>query len=738
MGAILGRPSVLGAVYLLALTAWASAAPIVSANDRALGAQAQEVSTFVATRFAGEIHRIALAIAACAIAVGAVLGVLAGLLVQARQAACGRAPLRGTRRAVRTVATLAVLHAWLVLHAMARTPELYAPSFYARGGLRRTVEVLVTDTLGTGGVNALGVVLLVAFFAGPPSAWRLWPLRFASLFRRARGVLWGTSRTAAAAAAILVGLAAGLPAVRPARAAASHPSRPNVVILAADSLRADRLTPAIMPHLSAFAARGTRFDRAYVSLPRTFPSWVTILTGRHAHHHGIRTMFPRWEDRAKDFDAVPERLARAGYATGVVSDYAGDIFSRINLGFGYVDTPSFDFRQLIRQRALERQTPLLPVLHSRLGRDAFPVLREMNVAADPQMLAADAERAIDRLQDRPFFLTVFFSTAHFPYAAPAPYYTRFTDPAYRGPFKYDKPVGLGGDDEVTPRDVRQVRALYDGAAAAIDDAAARVLAKLERDGLADDTIVLVTADHGETLFDHGHGQGHGDHLFGDEGTHVPLVIVDPRHRTPERDARIVRDVDIAPTLYALTGVAAPKDLDGVSLAPALDGKPTPPSLAYAETELWMGDVPALPESLRLPYPGVARLTELDPEHGDEIVLRRDMEPITTVARHRMVRDERYKLLYVPTRARVVTMLFDTVADPGEVHDIAAQHPDVVARLRGELWRWMLQDPKMAERDGYLLPRDVASLAELSAPDGAMRIDAPPPATGASRGGGARP
>ena len=77
-------------------------------------------------------------------------------------------------------------------------------------------------------------------------------------------------------------------------------------------------------NLTALAARGTRFDHAYVSIPRTFPSWVTLLTGRHAHHHGIRSMFPRWEERARDFDARPERLSRAGYATGVVSDYAGD------------------------------------------------------------------------------------------------------------------------------------------------------------------------------------------------------------------------------------------------------------------------------------------------------------------------------------------------------------------------------------------------------------------------------
>src|SRR5271169_4110442 len=156
----------------------------------------------------------------------------------------------------------------------------------------------------------------------------------------------------------------------------------------------------------------------------------------------------------------------------------------------------------------------MPILHSRIGRAAFPVMREMNDAADPAMLARDAVRAMRKLEARgPFFLVVFFSTAHFPYAAPAPYYRRFTDPGYRGRYKYDKPVGLGAQAPADTRDEAQVRGLYDGAVTAIDDAAQKVLDALAADRLDKKTVVVVTADHGETLYDHGHGAGHGDHLF---------------------------------------------------------------------------------------------------------------------------------------------------------------------------------------------------------------------------------
>ncbi|HSQ68369.1 MAG TPA: sulfatase [Polyangiaceae bacterium] len=712
------RPSLLGAAYMLALTALASSSPLVAQGDRALGAQAREVSEFVTTRFGDQLQRLALAIGATAVAMGLLLGALAGVVVQLRQWAAGRAPFSGMRLGWRSLGVMVAAHGWLVLYGMARSPQLYADAWYARGGVRRTVEVLATDVLGARGALALGAALLVAFVAGTPSAWAAWPHRVTMTVARL-GLLRGEARVVGAAL-LPVALLWALWPSGDARAGGPR-GRPNVIILAADSLRADRLTTSVAPHLSALAARGTRFDRAYVSLPRTFPSWVTILTGRHAHHHGVRSMFPRWEERAKDFDALPERLAKAGYATGVVSDYAGDVFSRIDLGFQRVDVPSFDFRQLLRQRALERQTPMLPLLHSRMGRALFPVLREMNVAADPNMLETDAERAVDALSqgNKPFFLTVFFSTAHFPYAAPSPYYARYTSSSYRGRFKYDKPVGLGDEQQLDDADVAQVRALYDGAVTSIDDAAQRLLAALDRRGLAKDTIFVVTADHGETLFDHGHGQGHDDHLFGDEGTHVPLVIVDPRVRDARRDERVVRDVDLAPTIYDLLGVEPPKDLDGISIAPALSGKATPPRLAYAETELWMGFVPALPDEMRLPYPGVARLTEVDTEHHDELVLRQDVEAVTTVARHRMVRDERYKLVYVPERKRVEYILYDTQVDPGETANVAAEHPDVVARLRGELWAWMRQDPRMVERGGYLVTRD-APAPEADA-RGALRV-----------------
>jgi arylsulfatase A-like enzyme len=718
----------LGAVYVTSLSIWAARASTGEPQD--LGESARQIEALVFGRFGGEIGRIAIAVMGAAVAVGSLLGLAAGALAHLRAWLHASRP-SALRHALHVLGLVAMFQATGELWAMAHDPQLYATAWYARGGWRRTVEVLASDVLHPGGVVSLGLIGAALYLAGPRSSWPAWPGRIAAAVRalRARWLRVVALSAAALGTGCLALVVGRLP---DARAGIGRDARPNVLILATDSLRADRLEPRTAPHLGALADHGTRFDRAYVSLPRTFPSWVTILTGRHPHHHGIRSMFPRWEELSRAFDAMPERFARAGWKTAVVSDYAGDIFSRIDLGFRSTNVPEFDFRQLVRQRALERETPLLPWLHTRLGRAAFPVLREMNDAADPQMLARDAVRTMRSLEGQgPFFLVVFFSTAHFPYAAPSPFYRRFTDPDYRGRYKYDKPVGLGHDAPADAADERQVRALYDGAVLAVDDAAQTIVDALDRDGVAKNTVVVVTADHGETLYDHGHGQGHGDHLFGDEGTHVPLVVVDPR--TP-RDAHsaarvsaIVRDVDIAPTLYELAGTPPPSDLDGRSLTPALRGEPLAPELAYAETGLWFTeDIPGLPADWRLPYPGIARLTEVDTQHGDELVLQRAVRPLTLVAKHRMVRDDRYKLVYAPTRSGVRWALFDTLDDPGEEHDVSASHPDVVARLQGALWTWMREDPAMTERGGFLVPRGEAGPATPGADDAVVRLDADGP------------
>ena len=725
----LSSPPVVGAVYVLALVVRASATPLVSDDAYTPGPEAKAIAEMIATHYGWQLVRIGGRLAVASLVFGAVLGALAGALVDLRDRAASRNVDGLVARALRALVVTAALHGFLVAWTMARKPQPFVDAWYAAGGLGRWLEVGVTSA-GPRTIAGLAVAALAVYLGGSRSRLAFW----AAI---ARGEGRGARRLRAAALVSVAGVAAwemlpdpGRPVAGPQAsvvdAPGAEPTRvlparlPNVLILAADGLRADRFVPSVVPRLAAVADRGTTFERAYVAIPHTVPSWVGLLTGRDPHHHGVRSIFPRFEERTRDLDALPTRLARAGYFTAVVSDFAGDSFHDTDLGWVAVDAPALDFPRLLCQRAIEHAPPILPLLDTALGALAFPAVRTINTVSDPRLVAEGAIRAIRSAGQRPFFVTAFFSTSHFPYAAPAPYYERYTDPGYRGPFKYHRPVGLAADREPDPADVRQVRGLYDGALASVDDAAGLVLDYLERSGLSATTIVVVTSDHGESLFEHGRGIGHGDHLFGDHVTHVPLVVHDPRHEAPRREAAVVRSTDLAPTLYDLTGVQPPGDLDGRSLARALGG-PIDSALAFAETDVWLGDNPAVPASLRLPYPGYGGLLEIDARHGHKIQVRSEYRLLTVVARHRMVRDDRWKLVYAPTPSGARTFLYDTLRDADEIQDVAGDHPDEVERLSARLWAWMLADPELERRGDMLAPR---AGAEASKVEPGIRIGVP--------------
>jgi arylsulfatase A-like enzyme len=706
--ALLNAP-VVGAAYMTALYALGISGPLVPADEVLLGRSATEISSFIAVRFAVEIRTIGATLGLLALGTGATLGVGGLAVLQLRRALrASKARLVGPRAALASLALVFVIHAGLVLASMARWPQLYSPSFYAKEGLRADLQIFVTDRLHASGAAAVLALTLLLVVAGSPRRWSAHATRILdTLHERPRRVVGVGALVAAIAIARAadgvdapISTALAPPAVRRADAA----KRPNVLVLAADGLRFDRLRADRAPRLSALADRGTRFDRAYVSLPRTLASWTTIFTGQYSHHHGLRSAFPRWQEVTQPRETLPARLSASGYVTAAVSDYAGDVFRKADFGFTTTRAPKWDFAGLLWQRGILRATPLLPFVQTRVARKLLPEIEDMPVAADPSFVADDAIRTMRDAAGSPFFMVVFFSTTHFPYAAPAPYFERFTKPGYTGPFRYEKQVGAGVALIPDAADVEQIRGLYDGGVAAVDDASARILDELARLGLADDTIVVITSDHGETLFEHQRWHGHGDHLFGDEAVHVPLAIYDPRSPVARRETAVVSSVDLAPTLFALTGVVPPAGMDGRSLADALRGAPVDSRIAFAETELWMGWNPGLPEDLRLPPPPLLGLLEVDTDHGTMVVVRREAALPNLVARHRMARDGRYKLLYMPTPAGPEWRLFDTLKDPDELVDVKDEAPADAARLREALFAWMLEDTSMTRVGDRLVIR----------------------------------
>lgn len=489
--------------------------------------------------------------------------------------------------------------------------------------------------------------------------------------------------------------------------------KPHVLVIGVDSLRVDRLgNAAVTPHLTALMndPQTVSFTEHYVGVPRTFPSWIEMIEGRYAAKTGIRHMFPDFASREGEKQGLVTAFRDAGYRTIAVSDFAGDIFPRFQAGFQTVDAPKLTLKTMIRMM-IDRAFPLLtPLVASDLGQVLFPALRESPAYADAGWLA---RRALDDFGDSkaPTFLTLFFSTAHFPYAAPFPHYKAFASADYDGAYLFEKNPEAGlREGAQRDADVAQVRALYDGAVHAVDAEVGRIERELKMRGLWDDTIVVVTADHGEDLYEDGVGQGHGEHLRGRNVLRVPFLVKMPAGARPSvnKIEFMTRSIDVASTVTAAAGVGGGKIGDGENFLPWVRGERAgdPGLSAYSETEIWFertGD--GFFQKKRLDYPGISGLLDFDQGYSGEIVLNPGYEEALVTAKHRMIADARYKLIYMPTPDGIEYELYDRKADPDDKVNLAAEQPAALEEMRGRLMAWIgMHEAKRRVVSGYVVPR----------------------------------
>ncbi|MEW6744855.1 MAG: sulfatase [Planctomycetota bacterium] len=623
------------------------------------------------------------------LAVGAVIG----LLVAAPGALLARPAEGRGRRLLRLFALNAAATLAITVHGIVDRPIFFDDVLNLKGGLLAAFQHTLTDNASPTGVIivSLGLLAILLVASGPARR---------RLFSR-----W------ALAALPLLGLLAVLVwwQERYPHAAAPSSGRPNILIVAFDSLRSDRLgvegyARRVTPNIDSVARRGVRFTEAYVPLARTLQSWASLLTATYPHTHGLREMFPNRDHRTMRLPTLPQRLAALGYRSFVVTDYAGEAFSLVDLGYDITDAPPASSIDIVVQREIIGYFPfLVPALNNELGHRILTVLRYLTTNPHGEMLTRHALAHIDRAagEGRPFFATVFYSACHIPYSGRYPGYRLFTSPTYRGPNKYgfsvrDIRTVADAEKKLDPEEVEQVRALYDGAAAVADAEFGDLLDGLRERGLLENTIVVVTADHGEHLYEHGNAVDHGKWFRGGDAVNrVPLVFAGPG--VPDEGQRIphlVRSIDIAPTLMSLIGAPIERrEIEGVDLTPLMHDPSRDPQLTvFAETGLWLS-APTMfaGEPDALIYPSITDILTVDPE-DQVLVLRRELADLTVTAKHRMLRRGRHKLVYEPTVEGARWHLFDVVADPGNEHDLAKSERALLAELKAQLLDWMRRDP----------------------------------------------
>ena len=490
------------------------------------------------------------------------------------------------------------------------------------------------------------------------------------------------------------------PRVIPGR---SPDASPNILMIGSDTLRADRLGAlgyhrALTPHIDQLAASGALFSNCYVPCARTAPSLISMLTGTWPHTHGIRDNFAGDENTRLKVDALPMQLKQAGYRTAAISDWCGADMGKYSFGFDYTDLPEdqWNIKYLIRQGPKDLRLFVSLFTHNRLGRLLIPELYYLGGVPLTQPLGKRARRLISRLAEdvQPFFLNVFYSTTHPPFASEWPWYARFSDPDYAGESKFAM-AQLTDPFEIIRRqgapkeefDLDQIIDLYDGCVAQFDDEVGKNLAHLEACGLANNTIIVVYSDHGMEFFEHD-TWGQGNSAVGDFSPRIPLVIREPHSAGRGKVDKVVRSIDLAPTLLELAHAPASASMDGVSLVECLKTDGDCPNLdAFNETGIWIADIPGLPDT-HLRYPNLLELMEVPDRSSGTLAIKPEYCEAILAAKDRMIRRGRWKLVYQPLKDGALLRLFDVEADPECKTDVLAQHPDVARTLRLSLVEWM--------------------------------------------------
>lgn len=498
----------------------------------------------------------------------------------------------------------------------------------------------------------------------------------------------------------------------------------NLLIISADSLRADRIGAtvngeSITPNIDKFKEEAFVFQDHHVTIPRTFPSWADLLSGEYSMSHKIRDMFPAPDEKknlgSSEFPTIGHYLQKKNYQTAVYSNFAGDIFTRADFGFQEVHTPNFNAKILVTQKSLEFQIFLLPILTGSFlrGGEYFEEVSGFSNLGDGDRILPDIYSFIRKEKSNPFFLNVFLSVTHFPYSPPYPDYKKFTDSHYYGKYKYFKFVDPTSDAKPDEKDIEQIKAIFDASIYSFDESFGKIMNYLKKHGLYEKTLIIITGDHGESLYEDVHGHGHGEHLRGPNITHVPLLIKFPLEFYKERESHVFKGVtssiDIVPTLLEFFQIEANKSFPGKSLIPIL-GKENwvDERLVYSETGIWFSDIGEhFFQSQRIMYPSILKMHQIVPEEDYQIMITDPYYRETIAfAKHRSLQNSKFKFIYIPTRDGVIYELYDRIADPLNQNNIASQFPYIVEQMKTELYKIAEEKEGASIIGEYIIPPSV--------------------------------
>ncbi len=432
----------------------------------------------------------------------------------------------------------------------------------------------------------------------------------------------------------------------------------NVLFCSLDTLRADHLTclgdtRGLTPNLDRIASEGALFRETYATDIPTQPSHTAIFTGQFGINTGIVSHFHPSAQLDPETLWLPSLMRKQGYTTGAVDHLFAmkDWFIR-----GYDD--------------------YMPPP----GRSRSPgsVINEIGL------------KWISEHKDEDFFLFLHFWDAHIPYVPPSPYKERFS---YRSAGRLDPDISrqlksrpsyplfkqnLYDFLEAMPN-VDYIADLYDAEVAYLDFEIGRIFAHLEREGLLEDTLVVLFGDHGENMTEHDAWFDHAG-LY-DSVVHVPLIMWAPGKIPAFETSTMVTLADILPTVLEVLDLPPAQGINGRSLMPLMRGETT--------------------------------------VHRETVMLSE-----STWQAARAVRTPEWKLIkfYQATiYGRDGLELYNLKEDPTEQHNVAEEHPDITERMHNQLLHWV--GAQLAGRPDPLLEVVDAGLPAVARLNGVMAAEA---------------
>jgi arylsulfatase A-like enzyme len=435
------------------------------------------------------------------------------------------------------------------------------------------------------------------------------------------------------------------------------PSRPDIFLFTVESLRPDHVgcytgVRDTTPNLDALARESVVYADAHSVTSWTLASHASMFTGLYPTAHGTTGARSKLHDQAT---TLADLLAANGYQTAGAA--SGPYLARghnLNQGFEYYD----DSAATVGTQGGAHDDITNPTLEKVIG-------RFLNSYRDAE---------------RPLFFFAYYWDPHYDYIPPAPFDELYVEETH-------EKISMRGFEsshvvtkEIRPAELDYVLSQYDGEIRYTDHYLGRLFDELKEAGLWQDSVIIVTSDHGEEFFDHGE-KGHKHSLYA-ESVHVPLIVKYPRSARTGRDDRLVSLVDLFPTILELAGVEGVPAHQGKSL---LDPDPDPDRSIFFEL-----------------------LSTFYHRLADRPGFRREDEEWLAVRR----RDR--KLISVPSQSR--RELYRMESDRMEQLDIATEEPEQVADLQRLLDAWRAESmaigESMSRAEADLDPEQIERLREL--------------------------